>query len=383
MKPFGHTEKATFLERPNRFTLICRLNDRIVKAFLPNPGRLWELLLPGADVHLEQAPPSPPPRSRMPYTVVAIQKGDCPVMVHTHRTNDLVEHLIRENRVPGFEGAEIIKREVSQGRSRFDFLLRKDKGEIILEVKSCTLFGKSVAMFPDAVTARGKRHIEELAELSKTGKTGAVLFLIGWPQAKFFLPEYHTDLAFSRTLLAAREEVSVLPLAVELREDLSLAPQARMLDIPWDVVEKEAQDRGSYVLILKLPEEIGCPVGKLGKERFRAGYYLYVGSARANLTQRIERHRRLRKRLFWHIDYLRAQAEFRYALPIRTADFLECRIAGALRAISDWSVPGFGCSDCSCSSHLLGMKEDPLQSPKFISLLQHFRMDRIFEEPVS
>jgi sugar fermentation stimulation protein A len=319
----------------------------------------------------------------MPYTVAAIQKGDCPVMVHTHRTNDLVEHLIRENRIPGLEGAEIIRREISQGRSRFDFLLRRDEREILLEVKSCTLFGKRVAMFPDAVTARGKRHIEELARLSKTGRTGVVLFLIGWSGADLFLPEYHTDLAFSQALLAARKEIFVLPLAIGWKEDLSLASQVRVLDIPWDIVEREAKDRGSYILILRLPEEVRCQVGKLGRVKFRAGYYLYVGSARANLTQRIERHRRLRKRLFWHIDYLRTQAEFHCALPIRTADALECRIAGALGVVSHWGVPGFGCSDCSCPSHLFGMRGDPLQSPEFISLLQYFRMDRVIEDPLS
>jgi len=156
MKPFGRTEKATFLKRPNRFTLICRLNGRLVKAFLPNPGRLWELLSPGADVHLERVHPPPLPESRMPYTVAAIQKGDCPVMVHTHRTNDLVEHLILENRIPGLEGAEIIRREISQGRSRFDFLLRKDEREILLEVKSCTLSAKGWRCSPMPSLPGGK-----------------------------------------------------------------------------------------------------------------------------------------------------------------------------------------------------------------------------------
>jgi len=366
------------LERPNRFTLICRLHDKAVKAFLPNPGRLWELLLPGAEVYLERASWR---EDGLPYTAVAIQKGNHPVMVHTHRTNDLAEHLIRKHLVPGLEGAEIIKREVRQGRSRFDFLLKRRSEQIILEVKSCTLLGNTVAMFPDGVTARGKRHMEELADLSRQGRRGAVLFLIGWPSAKFFMPEYHTDLEFSQALLAARERILILPLAVEWKEDLSFASEARLLDIPWNLAEREAKDRGSYILILRLPEKTSLQVGKLGRVQFRAGYYLYVGSARANLTRRLERHRRLRKRLFWHIDYLRSQAEFRYALPIRTENGLECQIAEALEKISDWSVPGFGSSDCSCSSHLFGMKKDPLRSPDFISILQYFRMDRLFAHP--
>jgi sugar fermentation stimulation protein A len=153
--------------------------------------------------------------------------------------------------------------------------------------------------------------------------------------------------------------------------------RARLLDIPWNIVEKEARDSGCYILILQLREEAVIPVGGLGRVKFRRGYYLYVGSARRNLSSRLERHRRMRKRLFWHIDFLRAAAEFRIAVPIRTQDALECAIAGALSDISEWKIPGFGSSDCLCPSHLYGMARDPLHSPAFISLLQYFRMDRL------
>jgi sugar fermentation stimulation protein A len=104
-----------------------------------------------------------------------------------------------------------------------------------------------------------------------------------------------------------------------------------------------------------------------------------MGSALKNMTQRLERHKRERKKLFWHIDYLRAHAEVHLALPIRASDSLECTLADALKKISDWHVPNFGCSDCSCGSHLFGMDKDPIHAPEFISLLQYFRMDRLFE----
>jgi sugar fermentation stimulation protein A len=354
---------------------VCRLNGRAVTAFLPNPGRLWELLLPGALIYLERASGK---KTVLPYTVVAIERAGRPVMVHTHRTNDLVDELLRKRSVPGLEGAEIVRREIAHGRSRFDFLLARGREEILLEVKSCTLFGENTAMFPDAVTSRGKRHVEELVNLSRNGKSGAVLFLICWPNADFFIPEYHTDLEFSRTLLAAREKISILPLAVEMRSDLSLGKKVRTLPIPWDLVEREAKDRGSYILVLKLPAGRTIKIGKLGKIRFEAGFYLYVGSAQKNLTQRLERHRRERKNLFWHVDYLRAEAEFHCAMPIRTADDLECELGSALKKLADWEVPHFGCSDCSCSSHLFGTAEDPLCSPRFIDFLQYFRIDRFF-----
>jgi sugar fermentation stimulation protein A len=335
---------------------------------------MWELLLPGATVHLERNPSA---GDQMPYTAVAVQKEGHPVMVHTLRTNDMANHLIRKGLVPGLEGAKVIQREVQQGRSRFDFLLRRGKEEIFLEVKSCTLFGKKLAMFPDAVTARGRRHIEELVDLSKRGSSAAVLFLVFSPQAKFFMPEYHTDLEFARALLAAKEKISIIPLAVELRPDLSLTSRVRILEIPWNIVKKEARESGSYILILRLREESTIAIGGLGEIRFRKGYYLYVGSARRNLSPCVERHRRMRKRLFWHVDFLCAVAEFHFAVPIRTQDVLECAIARAVSEIAEWEIPGFGSSDCLCSSHLYGMAKDPLQSAAFISLLQYYRMDRL------
>ena len=150
----------------------------------------------------------------MPYTCVAVEREGHPVMVHTLRTNDLAQVLLEKNLVPGLEGARIVKREARHSRSRFDFLLDRRGQEIFLEVKSCTLFGKRIAMFPDAVTARGKRHLEELAKLPDEGKQGAVLFLVGWPPAEYFLPDYHTDLDFSRAFWEARGRVEIYPVAV-------------------------------------------------------------------------------------------------------------------------------------------------------------------------
>jgi sugar fermentation stimulation protein A len=298
-------------------------------------------------------------------------------MVHTMRTNDFAQVLLEKNLVPGLRGARIVKREARHNRSRFDFLLDRHGQEIFLEVKSCTLFGKRIALFPDAVTARGKRHLEELAKLPDEGKQGAVLFLIGWPAAEYFMPDYHTDLDFSKVFLEVRDRIEIYPAAVGFNSDLSLRPQARLLEVPWDLIRREARDRGSYLIALRLAEGANVKIGKLGRLNLPKGYYLYVGSARKDLKQRIERHRRIRKTKFWHIDYLREWTDFQVAIPIRTGDDLECEIAKAMSGIAAWSIPGFGCSDCFCESHLFGMKENPLRSPEFISLLLNFRINRL------
>jgi len=373
--PESGIETAIFQERLNRFVIRCRLGARRVRCYLPNPGRLWELLLPGAEILLEPAPPS---SSGLPYRAVAVRKEGHPVMIDTHRANDLARLLIAKGMVPGLEGAMVVRREVKVGGSRLDFLLQKGRERILLEVKSCTLYTQTASLFPDAVTARARRQVEELVRWSRGGGRSVLLFLIYWPRAQFFLPEYHTDLEFARAILDARPDLEILPLALDLREDLTPGLESRLLRIPWEMVEREARDRGGYMVLLRLKEEVRIGVGRLGTVSFPAGHYLYVGSAEAHLSRRIERHRRRRKRLFWHLDYFRQVADFRLALPFRTAERVECHLARAVEQIADWAIPGFGTSDCACSSHLLGMKGDPLQRAEFIALLQYFRVDRMF-----
>jgi len=374
MRIFTNLIRARFLNRPNRFLIRCNWGGRIFSAFLPNPGRLQELLLPGRRVHLVREERSSDRKTF--YTAVAVDREGRPVMLHTHRTNDVARYLLRKRKVPGLENAAVVRSEIPVGGGRFDFLLRDGTRPILLEVKSCTLVGKRVAMFPDAVTERGARHLRELARMSEEGMRAVFLFIVHWPLAKSFMPDFHTDLNFAETLLRVRNRVEVIALSVRWNPDLSLSPDVKVLDIPWDTIEKEAKDRGSYLLVLRLKKHRKIDVGKLGRVHFRKGFYVYVGSAMANLSKRMERHRHLRKRHHWHIDHLRAVAEFRSVLAIRSSDRLECEIAEAMSTIADWSVAGFGSTDCSCGTHLFGTSSDPIQSERFQRLLQYFRMDR-------
>jgi len=252
---------------------------------------------------------------------------------------------------------------------------------MLLEVKSCTLFSKKVAMFPDAVTARGKKHLEELTHLSEHGTSCAVLFLVHWPRAEVFLPDFHTDLEFARAMKDAKEKVRFFPVSVEWGDGLSIVPgRTRVLPVLWDALAREAEDRGSYLMLYHLPKRRQIEIGGLGRVTFKQGYYIYAGSAMKSLSKRVERHRRIRKNLHWHIDYFSGLAQFKAALPVRSEDDLECEIASAISSISEWSIPGFGCSDCSCSSHLFGFSTDPLSLRQFHDALQYFRMDRLLEK---
>ena len=376
LRLFDGARKAIFMSRPNRFLVRCSLGGRTVSAFLPNPGRLAELLLPGCRLYLVEV--DGPTTRKTRYTVVAVDRGGHPIILHTHRTNAMARYLIERDLVPELEGARVVRAEVRSGRSRLDFLLSQGGEEVLLEVKSCTLVGERVAMFPDAVTERGARHLRELARNAEQGTRAAVLFIVHWPRARIFMPDYHTDLTFARTMLECSERVEVMAVSTRVGRGLRLLPEAEALEIPWDVIEREARDRGSYLVLLRLRRNRAIQIGRLGRVRFGAGYYIYVGSAMANLTQRMARHRRIRKRLHWHIDSLRQEAELIDVLPIRSSERLECDLAQAVDKISNWSIPGFGCSDCACPSHLSAFTKSPLVSPGFHNLLQHFRMDRLF-----
>ena len=111
--------------------------------------------------------------------------------------------------------------------------------------------------------------------------------------------------------------------------------------------------RGVYVLIIQVDENVDVNVGALGKLTFEKGLYAYVGSAQANLEQRIKRHLRKEKRLFWHIDYLLNDSVARIVKVLyKQANRIEeCELAEVIGERGE-PVDGFGCSDCSCKSHL-------------------------------
>jgi len=364
-----------YIRRLNRFVIECDLDGQVVRAHLPNPGRLWELLIPGRVVKLVEN--TALPERATPFTAVAVEREGVTVLLHTQKSNDVVAFLLEERRIPGLETAAIVRREFTLAGSRFDFLLKDGSEKILLEVKSCTLFGASLAMFPDAVTARGRRHLLELAAHTRDGYRCGAIFLIHSPCPGFFLPDYHTDYAFSRTFREKKDRLFYRTLRISWQDDLRLGMDIREARIPWPLLDRECRDQGSYLLLLTLPADIGVSVGSLGRIHFPAGYYLYVGSAKRNLAKRLDRHLRKRKNFHWHIDYLRDVAPSCLALPFRTQDDIEHILAAALAGIADWSIPKFGASDCSCPSHLFGMTANPLHRPDFLKLLQYFRMDRL------
>lgn len=134
-----------------------------------------------------------------------------------------------------------------------------------------------------------------------------------------------------------------------------------------------SMEKGVYVLVVSVGKDIEVNVGALGSIDFEKGLYAYVGSAQRNLEKRIERHLRKAKRKFWHIDYLldNTSAKVVEVFYKEAEKSEECRVA---RELSERAVPvgNFGCSDCSCVSHLFMLKDSDYSRSSMAFLTANF-----------
>lgn len=126
--------------------------------------------------------------------------------------------------------------------------------------------------------------------------------------------------------------------------------------------------KGTYILLIEIAEDQTIRVGSLRTLCFRRGYYAYVGSAMSGFESRLSHHLRENKKPRWHIDYLLQKASIGSIILCETEDRVECPIAQALGRRFD-SVPGFGSSDCQCSSHLFFTTDEEQMKSEIMTIL--------------
>jgi len=203
--------EAMFLERLNRFAVSVEMEGETVTAHLPNSGRLTELLVPGARALLVRCSSK---GRRTLYDLLLIHHGSTWVSVDARLPNHLFREAVEGGHLAEWQGFEIARSEVRVGNSRLDFLLQRTGAEgppVWVEVKSVTLVRGECGLFPDAVTARGTRHLEELAVATHRGEQAAVVFVIQRQDARRFRPHWEADPVFAQKLArVAREGVRVL-----------------------------------------------------------------------------------------------------------------------------------------------------------------------------
>ena len=192
--------EARFIDRPNRFLTRVEYNGTIVESHLPDPGRLKELLIPGARILIKKEVGE---HRKTSFSTQAVYDGNILISLNTLLPNQFTTYLLNEKKIAFLNNWEIYKKEVPYNNHRFDFQLKKGKETLFLEVKSVTLVENDIAKFPDAVTDRGRRHVELLGSMAEEGISTMVLFVIQRHDAKLFQPQWKRDPKFGHALYDA------------------------------------------------------------------------------------------------------------------------------------------------------------------------------------
>jgi sugar fermentation stimulation protein A len=194
--------RGAFLKRLNRFAALADIGGRSEVVHVKNTGRLRELLEPGAPVYLECAGN---PARKYRYSLIAVENRGIVVNIDSQAPNAVVYEALRDGKVEEFGDIRIIKREAAYGGSRFDLYVEGDEGPGFIEVKGVTLAKGGIALFPDAPTARGTKHVQELIAAAAEGYRGAVFFLVQREDCRRFAPNVEMDGPFAEALQAAVE----------------------------------------------------------------------------------------------------------------------------------------------------------------------------------
>ncbi len=198
------------IKRYKRFFVDIKINNKILTAHCPNTGSMYGLLKKGNKVWISK---SNNPHRKLKYTLEIIENNKSKVGVNTHSTNKIVHHALQNNLMQEFDGINEIKPESKFGlNTRFDFLVSDKKNKSFIEVKNVTLSRKKgLAEFPDAVTARGLKHIKELLNASKRNYKIFILYLIQREDCKSFTIAKDIDPAYASALnKAVKNKLKVL-----------------------------------------------------------------------------------------------------------------------------------------------------------------------------
>lgn len=196
---YGYVADAVFLQRPNRFIAQVLLNGQEETVHVKNTGRCKELLVPGAKVYLEKGKN---PARKTAWDLIAVEKGDRLINMDSQLPNKVAEEWLAQG---GFGHFSQLLREQTWGASRLDFCLKDARRTKYVEVKGVTLEEGGKVYFPDAPTARGTKHLEELTRIRREGMEAAVLFVVQMKGVSSFSPNGATDPAFSDALRRAAD----------------------------------------------------------------------------------------------------------------------------------------------------------------------------------
>lgn len=220
---YSNVQKGEFISRPNRFIAKVMINGAEHTVHVKNTGRCKELLIEGSTVYLEK---SQNPARKTAYDLIAAQKkttdGNILINMDSQIPNAVAEEWLKNSNL--FPKGTKFKREVFYKNSRFDIYAENENTKAFIEVKGVTLEKDGVAMFPDAPTLRGVKHINELIDAKQNGFDAYIIFIIQMKGVKYFTPNYETHKEFGDTLKkAALQGVNIICLDCITTPDSILA----------------------------------------------------------------------------------------------------------------------------------------------------------------
>lgn len=207
---------ATLLRRYKRFLADVRLSDdSVLTVHCPNSGSMLGCATAGIAACLSE---SDNPKRKYRHTLEMVKPHECWVGINTARTNDLVEEAARQGLIGELAHCKKLRREVvTSPGNRLDFQFDEAGRQVFMEVKNCSLAENGSALFPDAVTSRGTRHLRELMALRQKGARAIIFYLVQRSDTVRFMAAAHIDPLYTATLAeAAKRGVEILAYQAEV-----------------------------------------------------------------------------------------------------------------------------------------------------------------------
>ena len=208
-------QEGRLLQRYKRFLADVVLDSgEVVTAHCTNSGSMKSCLEEGAEVYL--SPVNDPTRkTKFTWEMIRINNGW--VGINTSNPNRLAYEYVTSGLIPGIEGYTNVRREVTYGDSRFDLYAERESEKCFIEVKNVTLKEGKYALFPDAETSRGRKHLETLISIKKEGMRAIMLYIVQRTDVEIFAPAWDIDPFYAETLVRAHANgVEIFPFRVEV-----------------------------------------------------------------------------------------------------------------------------------------------------------------------
>lgn len=199
MLKYNNVRQGKFINRPNRFIANVEIDGKKKSCHVKNTCRCKELLMPNATVFVQEAADS---KRKTKYDLISVYKGNRLINIDSQAPNKVFHNWVLESNF--FKDVTLIKPETKYKNSRFDYYIETAGSKNFIEVKGVTLEENGVALFPDAPTERGVRHIYELISSLDDGYEAWIVFIIQMKGIQNFTPNVKTHKAFGTALEEAR-----------------------------------------------------------------------------------------------------------------------------------------------------------------------------------